>query len=136
MKITLPLSHVITKEFSDALTSLCRVKGLDVKQAWPLAVAKREATAAAKDFETLREDSLARHGLTLTNGGITFTDSTGKTQNDLFRAKSDFDIELRKALNTTFTFSEKTPDAGSVVIDVGALTGDILEQVMEFVQPK
>jgi hypothetical protein len=135
MKVTLPISHIVTNEFTTALTALCRAKGLDVKQAWPLAVVKREAATAAKDFETLREDALAKHGLTLVgNGTIALTQSEGKTQADLLKAKAAFDVEIRNALKAPYTFGEKTPDAGSVVIEPGALSGDLLEQVMEFVK--
>lgn len=135
MKVTLPISHIVTAEFTAAVTALCRAKGLDVKYAWPLATVKREAATAAKDFEALREDALARHGLALVGGGsIALTEPSGKTQADLFKAKATYENEIRKALAAPFTFSDKTPDAGSVAIEAGSLTGDVLEQVMEFMK--
>lgn len=135
MKVTLPLGHIITQEFTAAITALCRAKGLDVKKAWPLAAVKRQAAEQAKQFEIAREDSLARHGLTLLgNGVVALTDPAGKTQAELWKARTAYDAELRKIISEPFTFSDKTPDAGSVTIDEAALTGDVLEQVMEFVK--
>lgn len=117
------------------MTALCRVKGLDVKQAWPLAKATREASEAAKTFEIAKEDALARHGLVLLGGGaVTLAETTGKTQADVVKAKNAYDAEMRVLLSAPFEFGSKTPDAGSVAIGEGALTGDLLAQVMEFVK--
>lgn len=117
MKVSLPRRHVVTSEFRDALTALCRAKGLDVKHAWPLATCKRLASDEAKKFEDARTDAVERHGI-----GMPDTSAASIRQ---------FNKEMVALLSETV---ELPFDAGSATPDEGTLTGDVLEQVMEFVK--
>ncbi len=116
-KTTIPRNRVVTQEFTNALTALCRAKGLDVKHAWPLADAKRLAADEAKRFEEARNDAIARHGI----GEATVTPQANK----------NFVMEINAILAAPVEFSI---EAGAISIADGALTGDVLEQVMEFVK--
>lgn len=131
MKVTIPRRRVVTAEFANALTALCRAKGLDVKHAWPLAEAKRLAADEAKKFEDARADAIERHAVatppdeTLPSGELI---EARKKFNDAHR---QFVKDVTSLLNAPVEFGI---EANSITIAEGALTGDLLEQVMEFVK--
>jgi len=114
-KVILPRRHVVSAEFAAALVALCRARGLDIKHAWPLADAKRLAAEEARRFEEARADALARHG--------NIREST--------EANRAFVSEVTKLFNEPVEFPV---EAHSIVVSDGALTGDVLEQVMEFLK--
>lgn len=116
MKVIIPRRRVVTAEFSTSLTALCRAKGLDIKLAWPLAEAKRLAADEAKKFEDARADAVERHSV------------AGQATPEEHRK---FVLEVNALLNEPVTFNM---EAESVSITEGTLTGDVLEQVMEFVK--
>ena len=120
-KVTIPRRRAVSSEFSAALTALCRAKGLDIKLAWPLADAKRLAADEAKKFEDARADAIERHGLS----------GNALSEADRVEANRKFAKEVIALLDAPVTFGI---EAASVAVDAGSLTGDVLEQVMEFVK--
>lgn len=132
MKVTIPRRRAVTVDFANALTALCRAKGLDVKHSWPLADAKRLAADEAKKFEDARNDAIARHGLDAEPLPDTATaDEQAANRKRLAAANKVFVAEVTKLMNELVEFNI---EANSISITDGALTGDVLEQVMEFVK--
>ena len=75
MKIEIPLRRVVTTQFNEAFTALCRAKGLDIKLCFPLARMKRANEAATKKFVEDRDLASESHG-SKTDGVFKFTDAS------------------------------------------------------------
>ena len=121
MKVCIPRSRAVSADFTTALTALCRAKGLNIKHSWPLADAKRLAADEAKKFEEARTDAIERYGL---------SNDTRPTSEQV-TANRAFAKDVSELLNEMVTFGV---EANSITVDAGALTGDVLEQVMEFLK--
>ena len=118
MKIILPVRRVITAQFQEAFTALCRAKGLDVKLCFPLARMKRANEAAVRKFTEERDLSAESHGGRLIAGEFKFTDPAHQKA---------FTGEANKLLDAEI--EHELPS--KIHLEAGALPGDMVAELLE-----